>query len=148
MDKPVRRNKKLSKQVILTIICCVLAITLLQLILLLVNPMRRSESLATNYILRLTPIGTDMDEVIRIIENHRNWNIARINREQGFAHPRQGGLSIEQGRTIVGEKSIRVDMRRYIPFVFFPFMETNVSMFWAFDEDGKLIEVYVWKSSR
>ena len=109
--------------------------------------------MATNYVLRLTPIGMDMDEVIRIVRNHRNWDIAWTSHESGFSHPQLRYITDvrNEGLHIIGDKSIRVDAGRFWPAdipIMGLFMETMASIFWGFDEDGKLIEVYVWRSFR
>jgi len=122
----------------------------------IINPMRRPAARATEYVLRLTPIGTDMDEVIKSVENHRNWHMhpGGINRDRGFRHPRPESTTIprEDWPVRVGYKSIRVEKGTYWPATFLApwgiLMETVVATFYAFDEDGKLTEVYVWKTSR
>jgi hypothetical protein len=42
----------------------------------------------------------------------------------------------------VGQKHIRAEMGHYhtLPFI------TSISVFWAFDEEGKLIDIWVWKT--
>ena len=142
--------ENMKKRVIRCAICFMLLLPLLPYILMLVNPMRRPEPMVTNYVLRLTPIGTDMEEVIRLVENHRNWNVAWISYDRGFSHPRPHDVTPppEERPFIVGDKSMKVDMRRIWPTntpVMGYFMEMIVSIFWAFDEDGKLIDVYVWR---
>ena len=105
--------------------------------------------MATDYVLRLTPIGMDMEEVISIVENHRNWSIRSINYEWGFSHP------LHASGSIVGEKSITAwghpAGSGYWPApipvpIYGWFFRTVVSIFWGFDEDGKLIEIYVRQS--
>ena len=144
--------KKIKKLLLWTLLICIIALVLSPYFLMLVNPMRRPESMATNYILRLTPLGTDMEEVISIVENHRSWNIAWIRHDRGFPHPQPHTITPrpEERPFIVGDKSIRVDAGRFWPADIQPimglFMETIVSIFWGFDENGRLTEVYVWKS--
>ena len=144
MEKHEKSKKGLLTKVIL---CCLIVLIISPYLLMLVTPMRRPESMSTNYVLRLTPIGMDMEEVIKIVENHRNWSIAWISYERGFPHPR----IVSAGTYIVGDKSMRVNMRSFwpanMPLVGL-FMEMIVSIFFGFDEDGKLTDVYVWKSSQ
>jgi len=113
------------------------------------NPMRRPHGMATNYILRLTPIGMDINEVLYIIEGHRNWHIGTPNFERGFLRP----PDVSSSR--VGEKSITARGHPLgsgywpapIPVPIWPwFFRTIVSIYWGFDADGKLIEVYVHQS--
>jgi len=126
------------------------------IIITLVDPIRRSEESVTSHILRLTPIGTHIEDVIETLQNYRNWDrhwhISRVSYELGFPHPRPHTIIPipEDSFFVVGEKSIIGDTR-YWPAHLLPpglFMEAIVSIFWGFDEDGKLIEVYVWKSFR
>ena len=168
MDNNKKTSKWVKKMMVICLIGFVLALVMLPYILMIPNPMRRPQAAATNYVLGLTPIGTHIDDVISIVENHRDWTIERIDRERGFSHPRPHlipgwpndmvlppGWILSESRTrsvIVGEQSIRVQAGRHWPFnAPLPFgllMETIVSVFWGFDEDGKLIEVYVWMTSR
>jgi len=100
-----------------------------------------------NHILRLTPIGTNMNDVIEVIDANENWRIWQISYEWGFEHPR--GSVIDP--VFIGDKFIRVYAGRYWPAMV-PvggfLMETSVSIFWGFDEDGELIEVSVLKAMR
>jgi len=143
--------ENIKKRVIRCAICFVILLPVLPYILMLTNPMRRPEPMATNYVLRLTPIGTDMEEVIRLVENHRNWRIWWINYDMGFSHPRPNTITPppQERPFIVGEQSIKVDAGRIWPTstpVMGYFMEMMVAIFWAFDEDGRLIDVYVRRS--
>jgi len=60
------------------------------------------------YILWRTPIGTDIEDVIEFIENRTDWSVDFINLERGFLRPGRALFSPLVGRSIVGEKSIRV----------------------------------------
>ena len=83
----MEKTKGSNKRILLIIICCALVLVMVRIIPMIVNPMRRPESMATNYVLRLTPIGMDMEEVISILENHINWRIRWISYERGFSRP-------------------------------------------------------------
>jgi len=152
-DNKKNNKQRLKKIILYCLLVCLFSLVMLPFLLMIINPMRRPESMITNYVLRRTPIGMDMEEVIILLENHRNWDIRWINYERGFPHPRPHTLvpRPDERPFIVGDKSIRVDAGRFwpadTPIIGF-FMETIVSIFWGFDEDGRLIEVYVWKSSR
>ena len=116
------------------------------------NPMRRPHAIATNYVWRLTPVGTHIDDVIEVIENRGDWRIHGISREGGFAHPRLRGPdhgwpeSPTTGHAIVGEQSIRAHPEVYRAW-YKLFIPTRVSIFWGFDADGYLLEIFVWKDS-
>jgi hypothetical protein len=68
--------------------------------------------------------------------NSHEWDLVFSNTSSGFFH--QG---VEPNK-IIGNKSIRVSLGDYqnMPFT------TNVTVFWGFDNEGKLIDVWVWKT--
>jgi len=144
-EKARKRDRLIGIIVLCLAACGMLAMIMVYTIPMIWNPMRRPGSMPTEYVLSLTPIGTHMNDVISIVENHRDWRIVTINRERGFADPHQGGLSVEQGRTIVGEQSIRVGAGYFRPVGLLT--RTVVTVFYGFDADGYLIDVYVWRST-
>jgi len=113
-----------------------LGLTLAYTIPMIDNPIRRPSTIALNYVLRITPVGTHIDDVIGIVENHRDWRIRDINRERGFFHP----LPPAPSSSIVGEQSIIV----HLQYIFI--VVVGVSIFYAFDADGYLTEVYMRRS--
>jgi arginine deiminase len=54
------------------------------IVLHLSNPLRRSETRIREDILKITPIGTSMDEVIEIIQNNEKWELFNISYERGY----------------------------------------------------------------
>ena len=156
--------KKVRKILFRIILSCMIALIMSPYFLMLVNPLRRPQSMLTNYVLRLAPVGTDMYDVLAIIENHRGWNTRGINYSSGFRHPRpstvvpdwrdapllpSGWTLTEWNNVMVGDKSIRVRGRHWpasYPVVGL-LMNTVVTIYWGFDADGKLIEVFVTQSS-
>jgi len=99
------------------------------------NPLRRSEEHIYNRLLREIPRGTPLPDVKKYIEA-RGWKVDYIDENSGFINRRR-----EPG-TLVGEKSIRTSLGDYqdIPF------EANVTVFWGFDKDSRLIDIWVWKT--
>jgi len=86
----------------------------------------------------------DIDEVIAIIENNERWGVPSVNRNFGFSHPNPVGSPWDYngrvGFLIIGVMRIEARPARYnVPL----WHERNVRIWWGFDEDGKLIEVYV-----
>jgi len=129
-------------------VCLTLVAAIAYTIPMIGNPMRRPNPMPTNYVLNLTPIGTHIDDVIRIVENHReDWRIERINLEEGFMHPSSYFLRPrpEVWPFIVGDKSIRVRAEPYRPVGLLT--RTVVAIHYGFDTNGYLIEVYVFRSS-
>jgi len=112
------------------------------LIPMIYNPMRRPASMIRNHILRHTPIGTCIDEVIKVIENNERWGIPSVNRSSGFIV--QGvGVPNLRAFTVVGDQSIQTRPEIYNVILFH---ERRTRIFWGFDEDGKLIQVFVSSS--
>ena len=137
--------KKLNAPI--KILLIILLVVIMIGIQMLINPLHRSETSIRNYILRLTPLGTSMEDTIKIVKNSNKWEVRSIDYENGFwsqGRPIPGGIKDEQGRTIIGEKSIRVE-NSYRAFYSLFLLETVVNIYWGFDADGKLIEVYVSK---
>ena len=85
-------------------------------------------------ILILTPVGTDVENVVNVIEENDMFYWDRyINQEIGY-------MADEVGEEIVGKKSIRATIKKKT----FPFNKSIV-IFWGFDEESKLIDVMVKK---
>lgn len=157
MEKSKKRDRKLKKSdkyLLILIACCVCAFNIVWLVILpIYNPMRRPLNEATEYVLMLTPIGTHIDEVIEIVDGHRGWSIRRVN-DHGFRHPRPSNFT-PSGRPIftVGNKSIIVDAGSFRPAHFRgvrgqgAFMETIVRIYYGFDRNGELIDVFVFRTS-
>ena len=104
------------------------------------NPKRRPSPMIRNHILRHTPIGTHIDDVITIIERNERWGTPSINRSSGFFHPRPWDYGARFFELIIGHKHIQARPEMY-RILLLPARVTRI--FWGFDEDGKLIEVYV-----
>jgi len=135
-------------QIVLSLL---LLIVLATIVTLFTNPIRRPTSSVRNYILRRTPVGTDIEDVIEFISN-KSWEIHFISRERGFRHPNPqfipGQFTEEELRypIDIGEQSIIVFAGRYRTWYKFLFIvPTDVTIFWGFDANGKLIEVHVAK---
>jgi len=114
------------------------------LIPMIYNPMRMPAPMIRTHVLRHTPIGMDMEEVIKIIENNERWGGARINIYSGFRHTT---LFVEDPdgnptSAIIGQKSVQTHPERYNVLLF----ERHLRIFWGFNEKGNLIEVHVRSS--
>lgn len=97
------------------------------------NSLRKSETEIRDAILELTPIGTSMDDVIRVIESYGKW-------EWGGHISPNGFPTDASGNTRIGEQSIRVTIGTYKNFY-----KTFVVVFWGFDGDSNLIDIRVRK---
>ena len=126
--------------IILAIVCIMLILSLSRTVVpMIYNPMRRTSPMIRNYILRHTPIGMWIDEVMEVIECHQTWGVPSVNRNSGFIIQGSGVPSLPLF-SVVGYKSIQTRPERYsVPL----FHERGIRIFWGFDDDGKLIEVFV-----
>jgi hypothetical protein len=123
-----------SKKILIAMIILVLLIVL-GAVKYMINPLTNSEEQIRGKLLEATPIGMHMDDVLKYIEGQRKWVIRTISNDHGFYHQR-----VYPNRTI-GDKSIRVELGDYgIVFT------TSVTVFWGFDADSELIEIWVWKT--
>ena len=115
-------------------------------VILPLHPLFRSPKRVLNDTLKLTPMGTHIDDVAAIVKSQtiiKNATESRapiIRYDSGYVNPRgevPGWPTISGSRSIVGYKSITVAYRTH----FYMY----ISIYWGFDEDGKLIDVFVAK---
>ena len=101
---------------------------------------RKSEDAIRKQLLRETPIGTSIDQV-RLYADMRGWRDPNHDENRGFL--KQDHWPDGRPRnTDIGEKSVRGDLGDY-GLIF----RTNVAVYWGFNADGKLIEIWVWKTT-
>jgi hypothetical protein len=125
-------KKKIIKYIIIIILILVFAISLPGII----NPLRRPAWLIQAHMLLITPIGTGMEDVINFVESNENWDV-RINYNSGFLKQEPG-----KPRITIGEKSIRVFHGQYSTI-----LNTFVTVYYGFDENENLIDIWVWKDT-
>lgn len=103
------------------------------------NPLIQSEEKIKEELLQLVPFGTQMENVIQLVKCKEEWFIREVNNENGFLY--QGKAQ----RKVVGEKSVRVYLGEYrtIKNLYLP---TDVSVFFGFNTNVELIDVWVWKT--
>ncbi|MEN6385923.1 MAG: hypothetical protein ABFD79_12105 [Phycisphaerales bacterium] len=132
------RNKNTKIQ-FLKISSLSLLITLAVLLfIVLSNPLRRSEENIKNRLLSKTPLGTQFSEVKKYIKK-QGWEIDTFEDEnRGFLDQREHELKV------VGEKSIRASLGDYHDIQMG--YKANVTVFWGFDKDSRLIDIWVWKT--
>ena len=135
-----------ARQVVkFTSISVVCLLVIIPVVIVLINPLRWPSVLQRDRMLRLTPIGTSMEEVVKVIESQEKWKIRNISYEHGYINydykvPEWPTSSVS-GLSIIGAKSIMADVGEYSnPFV------TSVTVSWGFNEEATLIDVYVRKS--
>ena len=114
----------------------ILLVTIIILsIVMLSNPLQKPIDELKAEILELTPIGTSMNDVLALI-NNKGWEIRYAFNDRGVPSSEvdTGGL------TYVGEKSIRATIGTYYnPALVY------VVVFWAFDENSNLMDIFVAK---
>ncbi|MCL2576486.1 MAG: hypothetical protein FWE27_00340 [Defluviitaleaceae bacterium] len=99
-----------------------------------------------NYILRITPLGTNIDDVIELINSREDWSGANV-RDFGL-DPKAptAPYGAFHNRPRIGEKTVITNVGSYhsLRAIFF-LMRVGVVVSWAFDADDNLIEVHVWR---
>lgn len=99
------------------------------------NPLRRSEAHIRAELLSAMPLGSPLESVEQYIVRE-GWEVVWISKTHGFNHQ-----DLSPSRE-VGTKSIRSNLGDYqdIPFA------ANVTVFWGFNDQSKLIDIWVWKT--
>jgi len=108
----------------------------------------RPKSAIRRDILRITPLGTNMEDVLRIIEE-REWKFTYTSETNGYfvqdSRPEFFEINLIGNRdnvVVIGEKSIRTSIGKYNRFFV---VGTYVQVFYAFDEDSNLVDVAIGK---
>ena len=98
--------------------------------------MRLPSSVSEWYFLYETPLESHISDVREFVST-REWEVAYDSETHGFLDQREPG-----DLSTVGSMSIRAQVGSYwgIPFL------TYVTVFWGFNGDGKLIDIWVWKT--
>ena len=132
--------KKWKKKSIMIVLLLLTIVILSPFVLMIPNPMRRPQDMARNYILRLTPLGTHIYDVVEIMERN-GYGRLNVNFNSGFPAPPPR----EYPNARIGVMSASIGMGNYYLTWYRWFHTTEVGVRWGFDEDGKLIDVYVRK---
>lgn len=103
------------------------------------NPLRKPEKKIEAALLEVTPIGSKASDVRSIVEQ-KGWLDQKYSGTTGF-------LKQEIGKQVqtVGKTSIRGHLGAYRGFPVQ--LCTDVTAFWAFDEESRLVDVWVWKTT-
>lgn len=92
-------------------------------------------------LLKITPIGTSMEDVIAAVESNEKWKIDYINEDSGYMVDENGNIWrnwMFGSYTVIGEKSIGVSLGIYLKGIY-------VSAYYGFDENSNLIDILVYK---
>ncbi len=116
--------------------------------------LRKSEDKIREYFLEMTPIGTCEEAVVEVIEeNARKYtnlhNYEKFKQYKQFDY----GFAIKSNRVVlrgqgyeyddsemIGNKTIRAVIGKYKKF-----FDVTVFACWAFDENGKLVDIGIYK---
>ena len=130
----------MKKKIIIGVLLILFAIIVTAVIMVLSNPLRRSAERIRDDMLELTPIGMSMEDVLEIIESNDRWEIKFVSHDFGFYRQEPN-----EPRRTIGRQSIRAYTGRYrnLPFVLWDVIVVDV--FWGFDENSELIDIWVWK---
>lgn len=96
---------------------------------------RRPDAALHEVVFGKTPLGSSMEEV-RTVVQQEGWELRRFDTQRGFHDQRA------RPDRVSGAKHIQANLGDYqsLPFT------ANVTVFWGFDETGRLIDVWVWKT--
>jgi hypothetical protein len=96
------------------------------------SPIRKPADEIRSALLREKPLGTQIEEVQRWLATEKGLNVKKA--ETGYFTPR--------GQT-VGLRSLSTSLGEYLSY---GVLATSVEAFWAFDQSGALVDVWVRKS--
>jgi len=133
------------RRIIIYILIAFLLVFFSIVIISLLNPLRRSDERIRANILRLTPIGMSMEDVISVVESRSDWEI-RIIMDGGYVihndvprGPHQGGNMISGTQVGVTFMEVHIGSYNFLVFI----LEERVSIFFGFDEDSNLLDIAV-----
>jgi len=121
----------------------IISIFLLVMTAMVMNPLLRTESSIRNNLLRITPIGTNRNEVATAINDVEGWSIrgffGPVVLHPTLLTPTRSGQHDDRFPS-VGVRSIEAHLGTYRLII-----RVDVSAFFAFDENDELIEIFVRK---
>jgi len=138
-----------TKKILIALSIVVVGVTIMVTMIMPLHPLFRSPKRVLNDTLKLTPMGTHIDDVAALVEsktiikNVTEWREPTIRYDSGYVNPNGEvpgwSTTVSPGnRSIVGHKSIEVSYKAHY--------NTYISIYWGFDEDGKLVDVFVDKN--
>ena len=129
----------MRKRTMIYALIILLVVIMVTVILSLLNPLRKPETEIREYILMLTPLDTNMDDVIKIVESNKKWKIEWTSNKHGYGMDKRGNIG-EYDHAYVGVQSMRVYLGKYGSI-----FQTGVIAYFGFDENSKLIDIAVRK---
>jgi hypothetical protein len=146
----VRLMKKEEWRIALIILAVIIQITTIMQMtvvasMFIINPARMPKPLLRTYMLMRTPVGTDIEDVLTSVHNGRfRWRVFPVV-DRGLLVTNNSvfhasHLTCDDDERVVGVKSLRVYLGSY-----YTIFEMYSEVFYAFDEDSKLIDIFVVK---
>jgi len=134
-------------KIFVRILTIILIITISVGVAMIFNPVSRTNEGVRRYLLRKIPIGTNMETIMNMVDENDDWRIVFSREDSGLVlslpslTPTQlPAQTIRDDRfTVIGYNSMQVYIGR-------AFLISDVSAFFAFDENGELIEIFVHRS--
>lgn len=137
-------NKKFKKALIITIAALISLIALFNSFI-NIFPLMGTELSVSTYVLKTIPLGTSYEEAIKIVDNHKKWEILYKNTDGGISIYPSGYFGFETSKDkddpdkkIIGEKALDIFIGEY----YAPFC-VSVRAYLVFDENDKLIGVRI-----
>lgn len=141
------------KKIMIYVLLALLVISVMMVTMGLSNPLKKPQEEIRENMLELTPIGTNMEDVLKVIESNDKWETMYVNDKNGVSQGEFGKVGED-----IGKKSIRVMIGKYnfdpqfdkdeiLGSILYTFIDRYVSVYWAFDEDSNLIDVSVRKDA-
>ena len=100
------------------------------------SPLRKPEEVIKSDILTSVPYGSDISEILIFLKNNE-YEIVALNEKSGFSDRRT------KPSKIIGDMFIRARFGEYRSGLL---SIVSVAVFFGFDESGKLIDIWVWKT--
>lgn len=100
--------------------------------------LRKSPAAIREVLLSKTPIGSSINSTIA-------W-LARDGHQKPLISKTSGFLKQEgSGNSVVGVQSVSISLGEYHSFPFG--FTTSVEAYWGYDADGRLVDIWVWKTT-
>ncbi|MDD4493085.1 MAG: hypothetical protein PHV32_01830 [Eubacteriales bacterium] len=129
----------MKKYIIFGLVGLVVLLLVCLLIAILSNPLRRSEGRIRKDLLKLTPIGTSMEDVLAAIESYEKLDFYfTVNSRSPLPRPKE--ITSEFMEDFIRKKSMDFYLGKYNGF-----FTIYVGVRYSFDEDLNLIDIVVNK---
>ena len=124
-----------TRRIVLIGFSAALLLVLAAILIASFNPLRRPEAEIRSNLLSEVPLGSSIAQVQSQIHRH-GWTLSYPLANTGFLDQRT------KPNREVGVKHFRASLGDYqdIPW------EANVTAFWGFEETGKLMDLWIWKT--